>query len=189
MVQRKRRKQNSNQNGGLVIGAIVAIIILMIVAKSGKADGLVAIVFGIFFIFLFSWLALWYLRRRKRARIRAALLAAGTANPLQLTPVQYEQFCAALLSNNGQNTKATKKTGDFGADIIAEKSGQKLVIQCKQWSISVGVKAVQEAHGALSYYGGNQAIVVTTTGYTKAAINLAKSADVRLLSHTDLVEM
>ena len=68
-------------------------------------------------------------------------------------------------------------------------TAQKMVIQCKQWSKSVGVKAVQEAHTAISYYRASQAIVVTTTGYTHAAKDLAKSTGVRLLSHTDLVDM
>jgi restriction system protein len=143
----------------------------------------------IFLVILSTFAILWYLRIRERRRIRAALLAAGTANPMQLTPEQYEQFCATILANNGWSTNLTRKTGDFGADIIAEKKGLKFVIQCKQWSKSVGVKAVQEAHTATSYYRADQALVVTTTGYTKAAKDLAKRTGVRLLSHEDLVNM
>ncbi len=143
---------------------------------------------GLFFAVVFAGLV-GFIRKKQRGRLRAALLAAGTANPMQLTPEQYERFCAALLSNNGWHTSVTRKSGDFGADVIARKGGLVLAIQCKQWSKSVGVKAVQEVHAALSHYGATQGIVVTTTGYTPAAHALAASTGVRLLSHTDLIGM
>lgn len=129
----------------------------------------------------------WFVRKTRRGKLRIALLAAGVANPLQLSPKQYEQFCAALLSNNGWNARLTGKSGDFGADVVATKEDQVLVIQCKQWTQSVGIRAVQEAHAALSHYHATHAAVVTTTGYTAAARSLAKSTGVRLLSHADLV--
>lgn len=133
--------------------------------------------------------AAWFFGKQRRNKLRAALLAAGASNAFQLTPEQYEQFCAALLVNNGWRTRMTRKSGDFGADVIATKEGRVLVIQCKQWSKSVGIKAVQEAHAALSHYRATQAAVVTTTDYTTAAKALAKSTGVRLLSHRDLVQM
>lgn len=182
-----RRKQK-NSIFPLVLVVVGIIIYGKILSNQQAADGF-SIILKLLFVFIIVWCLLWYLRMRNRAKLRAALLDAGTANPMQLTPEQYEQFCATLLTNNGWNARLTRRTGDFGADIIAEKAGQKLAIQCKQWSKSVGVKAVQEAHKAISYYRANQAIVVTTTGYTHAAKDLAKSTGVRLLSHTDLVDM
>ncbi len=179
----RRRRKNSILP--LILVVVVIVIFGKIISSRQATDDLAFIILGALFLFIIFW----YLRIQKRAKLRAALLTAGTANPMQLTPEQYEQFCATILSNNGWSVRITRKTGDFGADIIAEKAGQKLVIQCKQWSKSVGVKAVQEAHTAASYYRANQAIVVTTTGYTQAAKHLAKSTGVRLLSHTDLVDM
>ena len=129
------------------------------------------------------------IRQRRRAKMRALLLAAGTANPMQLTPEQYEQFCAALLENNGWNIRLTAQTRDFGADIIAHKNGQKMVVQCKQWSKPVGIKAVQEAYAAMSYYHATRAVVVTTTGYTAAAMDLSRRTGVKLLGHEDLTRI
>ena len=179
------RRRQKNSILPLILVVVVIAIFGKIISSRQATDDLAIIILGLLFLFI----VFWYLRMQKRAKLRAALLAAGTANPMQLTPEQYEQFCATILANNGWSARLTSKTGDFGADIIAEKAGQKLVIQCKQWSKSVGVKAVQEAHTAISHYRANQALVVTTTGYTQAAKDLAKSTGVRLLSHTDLVDM
>jgi restriction system protein len=187
-----RRKQKIN-----IIPMILILIWLIIFGKilhnQQETDTIASTILIAIVIIIFGTLSvliiLWYLRIQKRAKLRAALLAAGTENPMQLTPEQYEQFCATILLNNGWNARLTKKSGDFGADIIADKADHKLVIQCKQWSKSVGIKAVQEVHAALTHYSGSQAIVVTTTGYTQAAKDLAKSTGVRLLSHSDLVDM
>ena len=179
----RRRQKNSILPLILVVVGIA--IFGKIISSRQATDGLAIIILGVLFIFI----VFWYFRMQKRVKLRAALLAAGTENPMQLTPEQYEQFCATILSNNGWRARLTRKSGDFGADIIADKAGQKVVIQCKQWSKSVGVKAVQEAHTAASHYRANKALVVTTTGYTQAAKDLAKSTGVGLLSHTDLVDM
>lgn len=187
-MARHKKKNSSNLILFFIISAII------IISVFGKI--LTNIIPIIILIIALSLIIYWYLRiqnksklRREMDRIRAALLAAGTANPMQLTPEQYEQFCATILLNNGWNARLTKKTGDFGADIVADKEEHKLVIQCKQWSKSVGIKAVQEVHTALTHYNGNKAIVVTTTGYTQAARELAKSTGVSLLSHSDLIDM
>ncbi|WP_083250561.1 restriction endonuclease [Acidihalobacter aeolianus] len=182
----RRRKRNEESIGYLIVFGFIVWAIEWIIRYWEILLFFISVIF--LFWCLFWWLR-WYLRERKRAKIHAALLAAGSENPMQLTPEDYEQFCAALLANNGWSVRLTGKTGDFGADVIADKSGHKVVVQCKQWSNSVGVKAVQEAHTAMSHYRADQAIVVTTSGYTRAAKDLAESTGVRLLSHTDLVDM
>ncbi len=186
MARHKRKK-----NEILFLAMMIGVVILFGNILSNKQDilDITSAILLIIVVFVVIFGAIWYLRRKKHAKIRAALLAAGTSNPMQLSPEQYEQFCAVLLQNSGWNASLTKKTGDFGADILAEKNGQKIVVQCKQWSKSVGIKAVQEAHTALSHYRAHIAIVVTTTGYTSAARELAQNAGVRLLSHVDLLDI
>lgn len=122
----------------------------------------------------------------KKREVTRALLDMGATNPMQLSPHQYEQLCGALLEKNGWKVQYTSRTGDQGADLIAEKPGQRVVIQCKQWSSSVRVKAVQEVHSACSYYTANKGFVVSTAGYTSGAKDLAKKVGVALLSHADL---
>ncbi|MGC9272175.1 restriction endonuclease [Acidiphilium sp.] len=49
---------------------------------------------------------------------------------MQLSPVEFEQFCGMLLAGRGWSVEATRTTGDYGADIVAERDGVRLVVQC-----------------------------------------------------------
>lgn len=75
----------------------------------------------------------------------------------------------------------TKRTGDFGADIVAEKSELVYVVQCKWRGKPVGVSAVQEIVAARSYYVANFSAVVPRTKYTDEAVQLARANQVALL--------
>jgi restriction system protein len=73
------------------------------------------------------------------------------------------------------------KSGDFGADIIARGFlFSKIVVQCKNYSHPVGVRAVQEVNAARRYYGASRAAVATNNTFTKQAIELAKKCEVEL---------
>ncbi len=127
----------------------------------------------------------------------------------------------SLVANGFKNVETTRKSGDFGADLIlqggyntshdSEKTGRcnacqlrlpvrscqwktcpnpapvdqggktgKIVIQCKRSAGPVGIKAVQEALGARSFYRAREAWVITDSTYTAAAIKLARSSGVKL---------
>jgi restriction system protein len=101
-------------------------------------------------------------------------------------PILYEAWCAAQLKACGWNARTTKVSGDQGADIIADKNGRTLVVQCKLYSSDVGNKAVQEVIAARTYYRATNAAVVTSTSFTKSARQLAGASDVLLLHHSDL---
>jgi restriction system protein len=104
----------------------------------------------------------------------------------KMTGIEYEHFCANILTKEGWNAEVSKGSGDQGADIIAEKDDVKIVIQCKRYATSVGNKAVQEVIAGKTYYAANAAVVVTNNNFTKSAKALAESADVILLHHTEL---
>ncbi|ABQ28963.1 restriction endonuclease [Acidiphilium cryptum] len=113
------------------------------------------------------------IRRRRRRAYREAMLRIGGSDPLSLSPVQYEHFCAFLLEHYGWKTETTRASGDFGADIIARRGGEVMVVQCKRYAQPVGVKAVQEAHSAASFYGAGRTAVMACRGFTRAAHALA----------------
>ena len=119
--------------------------------------------------------------------IEAAALAQGyqpTADTLD--PFEYERYCARQLERAGWTARVTKAAGDQGADVVAEKDGRRLVVQCKLYSKPVGNKAVQEAFAAKGFEQADGAAVVTNAGYTPAARRLAASNRVLLLHHDDL---
>ncbi len=101
-------------------------------------------------------------------------------------PILFEKSVANNFTHFGWETKETKKTGDQGADVIAEKGEVKIIVQCKLYSQAIGNKAVQEVFAAQRYYNGDLSLVVSNSSYTKSAQQLAESNDVVLLHYTDL---
>ena len=98
---------------------------------------------------------------------------------------EYERFVAWYLGKNGyKSIEITKKTGDFGADIIClDSTGKKrIAVQCKMYAKPVGYKAVEEALGAMHYYNCDEAMVVTNNDYTKQAETAARRTGVKLMS-------
>jgi restriction system protein len=103
-----------------------------------------------------------------------------------LTPIDYERNCASSLFRCGWAVHPTPPTGDNGADVIADKAGKRLIVQCKLYSQPVGNKAVQEAYSALRLYNGTHACVVAPNGFTAQAKRAAQGLSVRLLHHSQL---
>lgn len=122
-------------------------------------------------------------------RARAADLEAQLAFDVAMSPIEYEGYCARLLEKSGWRTELTKASGDQGADIIAHKNGQILIVQCKKYQSPVGNKAVQEVVAAVSHHRANIGAVVATNGYTRAAQELAGSTGTMLLRHSDLLSI
>lgn len=104
-------------------------------------------------------------------------------------PTEFEHFCAKQLCLNGWDAKATGRSGDQGIDVIAEKAGIRVVLQCKLYSRPVGNHAVQEVAAGRSHQRAHYAAVVSNHGYTSAARQLAKSNTVLLLHYRDLASL
>jgi restriction system protein len=54
-------------------------------------------------------------------------------------------------------------------------------VQCKKYGKPVGNAAVSAVYAGAKHYGAKQAWVVAPEGFTKGAIDLAKSTGVRLI--------
>lgn len=103
-----------------------------------------------------------------------------------LTPWQFENQCADTLREIGWFARVTSLSGDQGIDIVADKLGCVVVIQCKLYSRPVGSRAVQEAAVGLIIEKAHYAAVVSNASYTAQARRMAKSANVKLLAPSDL---
>jgi len=104
-------------------------------------------------------------------------------------PYQYEHLCAKLTTKDGWRSRATSGSGDQGVDVICEKDGAMVVIQCKKYTGNVGNKAVQEIHAGKSFYKADHAVVITNSGYTTSAKTLANSLGVKLLKESHLTDL
>lgn len=101
----------------------------------------------------------------------------------------FEKWVAEALIGFGWTANVTVGSGDQGIDVIAEKGGKKLGIQCKLYSSAIGNKAVQEAHAGKAYYSADTVAVLSNASYTSSAKDLAKVTGVELLSHHDIPEL
>lgn len=124
--------------------------------------------------------------------IEREVAAFGSPRTSEESPVQsftgheYEEYCIKILRDGGWEARQTPKSGDQGVDIIAERDGISVAIQCKNYRQPVGNKAVQEVLAGKSYEHADFAAVVSPAPYTKAARDLASATGVLLLHHEEL---
>jgi HJR/Mrr/RecB family endonuclease len=105
-----------------------------------------------------------------------------TNNFSNLSPYEFEHFVAKLLREMGYSTKVTQKTGDYGVDIIARKNNDTYAVQCKRFQEGnlVGNRDIQMILGARHIINANKCIFVTTSKFTKQAIQQAKGCPIEL---------
>lgn len=102
----------------------------------------------------------------------------------------FEKYLAALFKSKGYNAELTKASGDYGVDVILySASGTKIIIQAKCYSNKVPISAIQEISAARSYYGTDNAWVITNNFFTQPAINLAHSNNIKLIDRKALADL
>ncbi len=100
--------------------------------------------------------------------------------------IDFELFVADLFRQMGYRCETTKRTGDMGADIIAEKIGEKIAIQCKRSRNSISPNAVQEVFTSIQYYSCDKSIVITNSELTSGAKELAKVNNIEIIERSQL---
>ena len=83
---------------------------------------------------------------------------------------------------------------DGGVDILAWKleagEVQNWLIQCKCWTNPVGVNVMRELYGSRADYGSDYSLmVVTTSRYTRDAVEYANRHDIQLVDGNDLQQL
>ncbi len=93
----------------------------------------------------------------------------------------FEAFLTELFRHLGYHVEPVGRSHDFGADLVlTSRRGQRIVVQAKRYSGSVGIAAVQEVVGAVHYYRGVRGMVVTNSSFTESAEQLAARSGVEL---------
>jgi restriction system protein len=144
---------------GLVVGVV-----------GGVSLGLAGAIFGVL-------LALLLRRERPPAGMTAIDGMSG---------VEFEGYVAARLRRAGWQVRFTPAVGDYGVDLIAEKDGQSVAIQCKRHGKSVGVAAVQQVVSGALHHGCTRSLVVSNQEFTTAARQLAYTHRCQLIGRRAL---
>ncbi|QQE81204.1 restriction endonuclease [Alicyclobacillus sp. SO9] len=119
----------------------------------------------------------------------ARLKRSGILEVDKMTGRTFENYLGHLFRSQGYRVKVTRESGDYGADLVLEKNGSKIVVQAKRYQKNVSIKAVQEVQASLAYYGAQQGWVVTNSGFTASAVNLARSNGIRLVGRKELMNL
>ena len=103
---------------------------------------------------------------------------------------EFETFVVDLLKCNGfSNVTQTKLSGDFGVDVIGFKDNKKYVFQCKRFKGKLGLKPIQEAYAGKRHYRADEAVVITNSEFTKAAMELASDTDIICCDRKQLAKL
>ena len=113
------------------------------------------------------------------------------SNLMDLTPGEFESLITNLFQAMGLETRQTQASRDGGVDCVAFDPrpifGGKVVIQAKRYKNTVGVSAVRDLFGTMQNEGASKGILVTTSGYGKAAFEFANGKPMELLSGSNLL--
>jgi restriction system protein len=112
-------------------------------------------------------------------------------NLMDLSPAEFEELITNLFAKMGLETRMTQASRDGGVDCVAYDQrpilGGKVVIQAKRYKNTVGVSAVRDLYGTMQNEGASKGILVTTSGYGKAAFEFAAGKPLELLDGSNLL--
>ncbi|WP_181871577.1 restriction endonuclease [Sphaerisporangium album] len=135
--------------------------------------------------------ALLLARRARRRRDHFLQANARLETIDQMNGEQFEHLVAALLRRDGfRKVRVTGRAGDGGVDVVGvAPDGRVFAVQCKRWSSNVGSPHVRNLLGALAHaYSGHTGLLVTSSGYTSAALREGQGAGLAMLDRRDLAE-
>lgn len=113
-------------------------------------------------------------KKRRKQDLRN-LLEAGLKNPYR-----FEEFAREYLKEHGfRSVRTTRKSKDFGADIVAKRRGSTVVFQVKRRNSTVEKEVVKELVAAAYIYGATEVGIFTnselSTGLKKELEELKRS--------------
>lgn len=158
------------------------VVILMIIGVVGKNPEFLAGVIVLVIGTAAGWVA-WKVYHVRRLR------KSGIKDIDDMEGHKFERYLGVLFKALGYKSVVTRASGDFGADLVIEKDGKRIVVQAKRYSGNVGIKAVQEVHAAIPFYHADEGWVVTNQSYTDAAKRLAGTNGVRLIDRQELIRL
>ncbi|MBI4681218.1 MAG: restriction endonuclease, partial [Nitrospirae bacterium] len=113
-----------------------------------------------------------------------------------LSSREFEELVAELLAGFNWKVKLTPPTRDGGYDILGITTDQtKLetswIVECKKYASAnkIGIDKIRQLYGAKEYLGVSNAVIVTTSEFTREAQQFAKlKEDIKLVDKKWLVD-
>ena len=107
-----------------------------------------------------------------------------------LSGIEFENLIIKLLRKMGFIVEETKATNDGGIDAIAINedpiTSGRFIIQCKRYSGVVGQPVVRDLYGVVTHERASKGIIITTSDFSKQAIEFAEGKPIELLNGSKL---
>ena len=141
----------------------------------------------VLFPFVVAFLIKSYLKHARVQKLNSEKIKIYDISQINsMSGTEFENYLKLLFEKMGYKVSLTKKSKDFGVDLILEKNGKKTIMQAKCYSGTVGVSAVQEIISARNHYNIFEAIVITNQKFSKEAQILAEESKVMLAGKEEL---
>ena len=165
------------------LGAVAARTMFTTLASIGQ--------FVVPLIFIGGAVAGFFAQRRRSELVATVATSDSTSALNSMTWSEFEALVQEAFRLRGYSVRRLGGEGpDGGVDLILERAGEKILVQCKQWrAYRVGVGVVRELYGAMAAQGVASGIVVTSGTFTQEALEFAAGRSVRLIAGDELHDL
>ena len=146
----------------------------------------------ILIIILFPVIIIWAIYRKIKYSKIHKVDSVDILNISQvdnLSGTDFECLLKEIFEKQGYQVDFTKKSHDYGADLILKKNNKLSLVQAKCYSKNIGIKAIQEIISSKKHYSAEELFVATNRYFSKDAIILASEYDVRLIDRDVLTRL
>ena len=129
-----------------------------------------------------------FFRRRHRAKLLKTRTSLQSIRDLSWQ--DFERYVGEAYRHKGYTVEETGPGADGGIDLIARKSGETLLVQCKHWRAEkVGAPVARELFGLVNAHGATNGVLITSGAFTRQALEFAEQNQLELIDGQGLVRL
>jgi hypothetical protein len=99
---------------------------------------------------------------------------------------EFERYMASVFEALGYKATVLGGAGDQGVDLLLQKENELIAVQCKNYRQTVGNTPIQEIYAGAKHHTAHHAWVIAPAGFTKWAVELARSTGVELYARAHI---
>ena len=108
---------------------------------------------------------------------------------MSLTGHQFEDAVAAVFRRAGYDAKVSKHGGDGGVDIVLQKEGKRIAVQCKAHKTPIGPSVARDLLGTMAPFGFDEGIIASRSGFTGGVYEFTQDKRIALMDLAAILKM
>ena len=141
-------------------------------------------------LLLLPFVLIWLVKRNCRINKNQDSIDIFNISQIDsLNGQEFENLLKIIFEKQGYEVALTKKSHDYGADLVLRKNKVVSVVQAKCYDKNIGIKAVQEIISAKLHYKAEEMFVATNRYFSKDAIILASEHNVKLIDRDVIIRL